>query len=181
MTTHVFLSGLAFLFAWGPPRFGEEDPTLAQTLGKAFFPVAAYVAIAPVLWFFFRRTWRELDVESHEHQRKTLIAGGYDYRPAVLFVITAVVLTLQEYYGGRDFFFLDRDTNAIGYPADLVSSQASVVFEFESTHNSQRPRSVISRTSTRFEIAPSFGKARNLGWIKNHRDEVDHPQRCGLQ
>src|SRR5262249_49467675 len=49
------------------------------------------------------RTWRELDLAAHEHQRKTLAAGGYNYRPAVLFAITAVVLTLQEYYGGRFF------------------------------------------------------------------------------
>lgn len=94
------------LFAWGPGRFGAEDPSLWETLSKAFFPVAAYVFLAPVLWFFFRRTWRELDVEAHEHQRQTLVAGGYDYRPAVLFVITAVVLSLQEYYGGRDFYDL---------------------------------------------------------------------------
>jgi membrane protease YdiL (CAAX protease family) len=98
------LLGSALLFAWGPGRLGGEEPSLSQTLIKAFFPTVAYIALAPVLWLFFRRTWRELDVESHEHQRKTLVSGGYDYRPAVLFTITAVVLTLQEYYGGRDFY-----------------------------------------------------------------------------
>ena len=90
------------LLAFGP--HAVEPLTLGQTALKAFFPVAAYLALAPVLWLFFRRTWRELDLASHEHQRKTLAAGGYDYRPAVLFVITALVLTLQEYYGGRGFF-----------------------------------------------------------------------------
>ena len=79
-------------------------PTLLETAAKALFPVVAYIALAPVLWFFFRRTWRELDVMAHEHQKKTLAEGRYDYRPAVLFVITALVLTLQEYYGGRDFY-----------------------------------------------------------------------------
>jgi membrane protease YdiL (CAAX protease family) len=79
-------------------------PSLWDTLVKAFFPVAAYVALAPVLWLFFRRTWRELDVEAHEHQRRTLAAGRYDYRPAVLFAITALVLTIQYYYGGREFY-----------------------------------------------------------------------------
>jgi membrane protease YdiL (CAAX protease family) len=79
-------------------------PSLAETLLKAFFPVAAFVALAPVLWLFFRRTWRELDVEAHEHQRRTLAAGLYDYRPAVLFTITALVLTLQYYFGGREFY-----------------------------------------------------------------------------
>jgi membrane protease YdiL (CAAX protease family) len=78
--------------------------TLVSTLVQAMFPAAAYVALAPVLWLFFRRTWRELDVEAHEHQRRTLAAGSYDRRPAVLFTITALVLTLQHYYGGRSTY-----------------------------------------------------------------------------
>src|SRR6185503_6304324 len=82
----------------------EAGPSLLDTLGKALFPVPAYLFLAPVLWFFFRRTWRELDVAAHEHQRKTLAEGGYNYRPAILFVTTALVLTLQEYFGGRDFY-----------------------------------------------------------------------------
>jgi membrane protease YdiL (CAAX protease family) len=90
--------------ASGPPNLAAQAPTLLETAGKALFPIAAYIALAPVLWFFFRRTWRELDVAAHEHQRQTLASGRYDYRPAVLFVITALVLTLQEYYGGRDFY-----------------------------------------------------------------------------
>jgi hypothetical protein len=30
--------------------------TLVSTLVQAMFPAAAYVALAPVLWLFFRRT-----------------------------------------------------------------------------------------------------------------------------
>ncbi len=93
--------------AGGPPGTfldGPGSPSLLHTALRALTPVAGYLLLAPLLWAFFHRTWRELDVEAHEHQRKTLIAGGYDYRPAVLFVITALVLTLQEYYGGRDFY-----------------------------------------------------------------------------
>jgi membrane protease YdiL (CAAX protease family) len=90
---------MPILFALGP-----EKASLAETAEKALFPVAAYLLLAPVLWFFFRRTWRELDVAAHEHQKKTLAAGDYNYRPAVLFVTTALVLTLQEYYGGRSFY-----------------------------------------------------------------------------
>lgn len=93
-------------FAGGPHGASAvaEEPTLASTLAKALSPAAAYILLAPLFWLFFRRTWRELDVQAHEHQQKTLASGSYDYRPAVLFVITAVVLTLQEYYGGRDFY-----------------------------------------------------------------------------
>ena len=82
----------------------SAEPTLAATLGKAALPILMYAAIAPVLWLFFRQTWRELDLEAHEHRGKTIAAGGYDLRPAGLFVITALVLTLQEYYGGRHFY-----------------------------------------------------------------------------
>ncbi|MEP7125655.1 MAG: hypothetical protein ABJE95_32295, partial [Byssovorax sp.] len=100
---------LATLWALAPGAFPapaalDAGPSLAMTLGKALFPIAAYLALAPVLWLFFRRTWRELDVTTHEHQKKTLSEGSYNYRPIVLFVITALVLTLQEYYGGRDFY-----------------------------------------------------------------------------
>ena len=92
------------LLALGPSHAPLEQMSLAQTALKALFPVAAYLALAPVLWVFFRRTWRELDLAAHEHQRRTLASGGFNYRPAVLFVTTALVLTLQEYYGGRDFY-----------------------------------------------------------------------------
>lgn len=94
--------GLSLVLAWGPHSVPHMTPWQAAL--KALFPIAAYIALAPVLWFFFRRTWRELDLAAHEHQKKTLAQGGYDYRPAVLFVITALVLTLQEYYGGRNFY-----------------------------------------------------------------------------
>lgn len=92
------------LLGLSPHHLPLEQGSLQQTALKALFPAAAFVALAPVLWFFFRRTWRELDLAAHEHQKKTLAAGTYDYRPAVLFVITALVLTMQEYYGGRDFY-----------------------------------------------------------------------------
>src|SRR6478609_12188555 len=97
------LHPLASLWALSPGAL-TAGPSITGTLTKAFFPIVAYLALAPVLWFFFRKTWRELDITAHEHQRKTLASGDYNYRPAVLFVITALVLTLQEYYGGRDSF-----------------------------------------------------------------------------
>src|SRR5262245_49711979 len=96
------------IFAPGAPALlqvaEQEGPTGWDTLGKALFPIPAYLFLAPLLWFFFRRTWRELDVAAHEHQRKLLAEGRYNYRPAILFVTTALVLMLQEYFGGRAFF-----------------------------------------------------------------------------
>ncbi len=96
-----FAYAAIFAFSAGPSTAG---PSLLETGTKALFPLVACLALAPVLWLFFGSTWRELDVIAHEHQRKTLVSGRYDARPAVLFVVTALVLTLQEYYGGRDFY-----------------------------------------------------------------------------
>jgi membrane protease YdiL (CAAX protease family) len=94
--------GLIPLFAG--PQTVPPGTTALEGLLKAFFPIVAYVFLAPILWRFFGSTWRELDLAAHEHQKKTLAAGEYNFRPAVLFVITALVLTLQEYFGGRDFY-----------------------------------------------------------------------------
>jgi membrane protease YdiL (CAAX protease family) len=110
MASGLFSQASEFLFALsaGPPPAGvpgvTQGPSLLQTGVKALFPLVAFIAMAPVLWLFFGRTWRELDVEANEHQRQRLASGRYDFRPAVLFTITALVLTMQEYYGGRGFF-----------------------------------------------------------------------------
>lgn len=79
-------------------------PSLRNTALRALAPYVGFILIAPLMWLVFGRTWRELDVEAHEHQRRLLASGSWDRRPAALFVITAAVLTLQEYYGGRQFY-----------------------------------------------------------------------------
>ena len=72
---------------------------LAFTPVKALVPVPVLACLAPLVWWFFRDTWRALDAEAAE--MKSLAADRPDYRPAACMVIVAVVLTLQEYYGGR--------------------------------------------------------------------------------
>jgi membrane protease YdiL (CAAX protease family) len=67
-------------------------------------PIPALLCILPLVWLFFRGTWRELDEESHRARGKLLAEGRVDYRPFVALVICAVILTLQEYYGGRFYF-----------------------------------------------------------------------------
>lgn len=105
------------LFGSGPAA--ATGPSLLETGVKALFPIVACIALAPVLWFFFGTTWRELDVVAHEHQRKTLVSGKYDPRPAVLFVITALVLSIQEYYGGREFY----ETHIRGFLREVEKSE----------------------------------------------------------
>src|SRR5262245_33858518 len=69
---------------------------------KALLPVPILAALTPLVWWFFHRTWEEVDEEAR--QQRSLSPLAVDYRPAACFVITAIVLTLQEYYGGRAFY-----------------------------------------------------------------------------
>jgi membrane protease YdiL (CAAX protease family) len=82
--------------------------TLATVLGTAyqrmFLPIPVIVAIAPIIWLVFRRTWRALDSEAHIHRGIILQSGGYDLRPAVMFTMAAIILTMQDYYGGRSTY-----------------------------------------------------------------------------
>jgi membrane protease YdiL (CAAX protease family) len=71
---------------------------------KMVLPVVAFIAIAPVIWVFFRRTWREIDAEATDRREEMRAADAYDYRPVAVFAITALILTAQEYYGGSRFF-----------------------------------------------------------------------------
>jgi membrane protease YdiL (CAAX protease family) len=60
------------------------------------------LALAPLVIWFFRDTWRELDAEATAARQAS--AGQPDYRPAACLSIVAVILTLQEYYGGRQLW-----------------------------------------------------------------------------
>jgi membrane protease YdiL (CAAX protease family) len=80
------------------------EVSLAETALNAFAPFVGYLALAPLLYFVFRKTWHALDVEAFEHKKKLLSEGRFDFRPGVLFAITAMVLILQDYYGGGRFY-----------------------------------------------------------------------------
>src|SRR5262249_49120739 len=71
---------------------------------KALLPIPLLLILAPGVWWFFRATWRELDHEAQLFRGRLLAQGRYDLRPAALFVIAAIVLTMQEYYGGRSTY-----------------------------------------------------------------------------
>jgi membrane protease YdiL (CAAX protease family) len=71
---------------------------------KPLIPIPALLVILPLVWLFFRQTWRELDEEAHRHRGEMLAEGRVDYRPFVALVMAAVILTMQEYYGGRAFY-----------------------------------------------------------------------------
>lgn len=77
---------------------------LLSSLVKPLFPIPALLFVIPLLYFFFRQTWRELDEDAYRHRGETLAQGRYDARPLVGLVMCAFILTMQEYYGGHRFF-----------------------------------------------------------------------------
>ena len=69
---------------------------------KALLPIPILIALAPLVWWFFRDTWRSVDAESRALREAEPL--DHDYRPAVCLGLVAVILTLQEYYGGRQLY-----------------------------------------------------------------------------
>ncbi len=71
---------------------------------KALIPIPILIALWPLVRRFFRSTWEELDAEARR-LRLEAPQTEYDYRrPVACLAIVAVVLTLQEYYGGRGIY-----------------------------------------------------------------------------
>jgi membrane protease YdiL (CAAX protease family) len=71
---------------------------------KALLPIPILIALWPLVLRFFGPTWQKLDAEARR-ARLELPESEYDYRrPAACLCIVAIVLTLQEYYGGRGLY-----------------------------------------------------------------------------
>ena len=68
---------------------------------KPFVPIPALLVIVPALWWFFRGTWKELDDEATAWRARMAAEQHFDFRPLVALTAAAVILTLQDYYGGR--------------------------------------------------------------------------------
>lgn len=71
---------------------------------KWMLPIPLLVGVAPLVWWFFRGTWRELDAEGLAIRRDLAARGEIDYRPMVALTLVTFILTFQEYYGRPDFY-----------------------------------------------------------------------------
>ncbi len=69
---------------------------------KALLPIPILLAITPILLWFFKKSWFQINDEAE--RERAVSSSVQDFRPFVCFALTAVILTMQEYYGGRDFF-----------------------------------------------------------------------------
>jgi membrane protease YdiL (CAAX protease family) len=77
---------------------------IGSPMVKWLLPVPILLALAPIAWWMFRKTWVELDQEATAFRVKLTARGGMDYRPHVCLAIVSIVLTIHEYYGGRSFY-----------------------------------------------------------------------------
>jgi hypothetical protein len=77
---------------------------IGSPMVKWLLPVPILAALAPMVWWMFRRTWHELDQEALHFRSQLHVRGGADYRPHLCLVIVTIVLTIHEYYGGRSFY-----------------------------------------------------------------------------
>ncbi|HET6279406.1 MAG TPA: CPBP family intramembrane glutamic endopeptidase [Polyangia bacterium] len=91
-------------------------------------PIPLLLAIAPLIWWFFRATWHQLDEDAFAYRRALHERGEIDYRPLVALTMGAMILTLQEYYGRGDFYegplhrWLERlqKANPTGWPTRWI-------------------------------------------------------------
>jgi len=81
------------------PEVSVLGAWLRSPLVTALTPLPILLLVAPAVWWFFRNTWKELDDEARVRS-----AEAPDYQAHVGLILLAVTLTLQEYYGGRNFF-----------------------------------------------------------------------------
>ena len=90
----------------GPARELTGVAGFIETM-KPIIPIPIFLVLLPLAWLFFRGTWREIDEEALRHRAALLAKGKTDPRPMVALVMCALILTMQEYYGGRAYFELN--------------------------------------------------------------------------
>ena len=80
------------------------DAFLSYPPVRAMTPVPILVLILPVIWWFFRSTWSDLELEATDYRAQLARRNKFDTRPLVCLLFVAVTLTVQEYYGGRKLY-----------------------------------------------------------------------------
>jgi membrane protease YdiL (CAAX protease family) len=89
-----------------PPIGPENSHGFSAFLGavQPLLPIPVLLLGMPILWYVFRGTWKELDDDATAWRAALKAEGRTDLRPLVALVMCGVILTMQEYYGGRSFF-----------------------------------------------------------------------------
>lgn len=71
---------------------------------KPILPIPVLLIILPIGYLLLRGWWRDIDETAARDKAAIFAKGDFDRRPLVALVMCALILTMQEYYGGRAFF-----------------------------------------------------------------------------
>ncbi|MES1172299.1 MAG: CPBP family intramembrane glutamic endopeptidase [Bacteroidota bacterium] len=71
---------------------------------KWFLPVPMLAAVFPLIYLFFRGSWRTLESEALALRQELAAQDRVDYRPLLTLTLGALILVMQEYYGQLSFF-----------------------------------------------------------------------------
>jgi membrane protease YdiL (CAAX protease family) len=71
---------------------------------KWALPIPLLLALAPVVWFVFRKTWFDLESDALAQRQSFAARNQMDHRALVGLAIAMLVLLLQEYYGRSIFY-----------------------------------------------------------------------------
>jgi len=75
---------------------------LNSSLGQFVLSLALLAGLAPLVVWFFRDTWAELDAEALAHRQR--LQGRADRRTPVTLLLAAFCLILINYFGSLEFF-----------------------------------------------------------------------------
>jgi membrane protease YdiL (CAAX protease family) len=85
-----------------PPSPGGFDSLLSAI--KPIVPIPILLVLLPGLWWLFRDTWKELDDDATAWRLRMSAERRADFRPLVALAMCALIMTLQEYYGGHAYY-----------------------------------------------------------------------------
>lgn len=77
---------------------------LDNPLGKLALSLVLLAVLAPVVVWFFRGTWAELDAEALRLREQRGSQGMLDRRTVLTFLLGALSLLFINFYGSRDFY-----------------------------------------------------------------------------
>jgi hypothetical protein len=117
---------------WIGANDAAPPPSAFSALTSALSPLASIpllCLVLPVVWRFFRGTWKELDEDAQKWRGEILASGKMDLRPFVALVLCAVILTMQEHCGNRAYF--NEHLRPLFVKYELTHPHALGIFKYE--------------------------------------------------
>jgi membrane protease YdiL (CAAX protease family) len=118
-----------------PPPVTPPEPGWLSVLSafRPLVPIPLLLVILPALWWFFRSTWKELDDDATRWRVESTATGRTDFRPFAALAMCAVILTLQEYFGGRTYF--DQSVRPLLARLDLAHPKSIRLVKYDELYS----------------------------------------------